>query len=140
LKAQLDAEREAKEQQAYSQRLQGIMTDIESTAKAKEAELVSTHPQGKELVFQILVAHHNETGKHLSTEEAVQRAEAFLDEKLFGPMLKTKKAQQRLTPAPAEPAPTLSNGLRQPASKASDKDDLAAMIQFVQSAQQEQGE
>lgn len=145
LEAQIKNDAAAKQEAQYQANLQAIGSEIDRVAQADEFELVRTHPEGRSRAFAIMVAYHNETnGKNLPFETAVREAEKELERELLEPVLKTKKAQARLAamapPKKAEPAPTLSQALKQPSSTASNKDDLDQMVSIFNRLQSQEVE
>jgi hypothetical protein len=111
------AEREAqREAQAIEARRAETLREIENSVgeaiktKADDFELLSRHKQGKEIVINLLAAHHEATGEVLSIEQACSKVEAFLLEDLK-PFTETKKfrsATQKSTDTP-----TISGDMRQ---------------------------
>lgn len=120
-----DAKRDA---QLLEQRRQETLREIESSVgeaiktKADEFELLSRHKQGKEIVINLLAAHHEATGEVLGIEQACAKVEAYLLEDLK-PFAETKKFRAT-TQKPAD-TPTISGDMRQSqphASSGSDED------------------
>lgn len=111
------AEREAqREAQAVEARRAETLREIETNvgeaikSKADDFELLSRHKQGKEIVINLLAAHHEATGEVLSIEQACAKVEAFLLEDLK-PFTETKKFRSAIQ-KPAD-TQTISGDMRQ---------------------------
>lgn len=111
------AEREAqREAQALEARRAETLREIENSVgeaiktKADDFELLSRHKQGKEIVINLLAAHHEATGEVLSIEQACAKVEAYLTEDLK-PFTETKKFRASIQ-KPAD-TPTISGDMRQ---------------------------
>lgn len=112
------AERDARrDTEALEQRRAETLREIESSVgeaiktKADDFELLSRHKQGKEIVINLLAAHHEATGEVLGIEQACAKVEAFLMEDLK-PFTETKKFRSAATQKSTD-TPTISGDMRQ---------------------------
>lgn len=111
------AERETKrEAEALERQRQETLKSIETSVadtlknKADDLELLSRHKQGKEIVINLLAAHHEETGEVMDIEQACRLVEEHLLEDLK-PFAETKKLRAQ-TSKPAD-TQTISGDMRQ---------------------------
>lgn len=137
LETAIQQQREAAEREAQAKAVQSFQAEVGKVleAKASDFELVSKHPQGVELVREIIAKHYRETatfdqkgnlvapGEIMATEEACARAEGWLDE-FLGSFKGTRKFATGEVKAKAEEpkpkkveAPTISQDMRQGGTK-----------------------
>lgn len=99
------AEEEAQKKQA--EQLQSVLDNFKNEIttfvdqNAETYELTKTHPEGVELIFNVIDQHHAQTGRILSTEEAAKYVEAYLEEEAEKLYRGTKKLQAKIGGAPA---------------------------------------
>ena len=157
LELKLKAEEEAKQRQRLEEEQAQIESSIKSfndtvkeLAQQPEFELIHTTEQ-HEMVYDLVLAHYEQSGQVLPVLEAMQLVEAHLLEELESKALKANKIRQRLmvesqpkpqvTPQvqkPVAPKVTLSNSMApstsaQPSNKFSPEEAKAravAMLKF----------
>jgi len=156
LETAIAQQRKEDERKAQAEAVKSFQADISKVleTKASDFELVSKHPQGVELVREIVAAHYRETatfdragnlvapGEIMATEEACARAEGWLDD-FLGKFKGTRKfatgevkAKVEDKPKKAE-TPTISQDMRQGGTKqephGSEVEQLLLMKQALES-------
>lgn len=138
------AEKEAKEQEEkYAAAVESFKSQlVDFINKDETYELIKAN-DGADLVFEVIEAHHNETGQILSNKEACDAVEEhFLEEaRKLVDREKVKKLLQPTTPKtqPAgagKPSPTLSNvqaaqTSQKPSRKLSDEESKAEAAKLL---------
>jgi hypothetical protein len=124
-KEQLDSQQRAQEEakkradEEFNQAIENFKSDVNAfiTSHADEYELINLH-ESHDLVFATIEEHFNKTKKILSTKEASDLVEKYLEEQVEKTVTGTKKfqskfsqalAQKEEAPAPAQSPKTLTN-------------------------------
>jgi hypothetical protein len=105
-KAQEEAKRTQEE--AQTKALAGVTRGITQYLEANPStfELTKAHPEGSELVLNVMIAHHEKHGRVLSIPEATESVEKYLEsetEKWMGLSKLQKKLKPKEEPAPSKP-------------------------------------